>query len=85
MSLDVTKKLPATVTSEPQELEDRVRARAPTSFTRLAAGRAAMTWRTGSGQKKKPTKRKSEPRPPNSAGNGHNNDCSGNDQAGRGG
>jgi len=28
MSLDVTKKLPATVTSEPQELEDRVRARA---------------------------------------------------------
>ena len=28
MSIDVTKKLPATVTSEPQQLEDRIRARA---------------------------------------------------------
>jgi hypothetical protein len=28
MSIDVAKKPPATVTSEPQELEDRIRARA---------------------------------------------------------
>ena|ERR1700690_3944866 len=63
MNANPPKKLPATATSESQEIEHEIRLRAsePTNSTRHAAGRTATNWKIGSAPKKSSQGRNSGP------------------------